>query len=315
MHAQKVFFIGWLHRGSGATHRPSRGGWFELPRVLVLVLCLLVAGCSSTPVAHDLTQTQANQIVSLLNQHGIGAIANRESGGRGRFTVHVKRDHYAQAVALMTEKGLPGEHELSFAELVAGQGLLPASREMEALKLDHAIAAEIEELLREHPSVTTARAVVRLNAVKDPADTAVSLVIQEKSGESIDKLEMVEIVSRAVPGIAKEKVFVSTHKSPSSEIFTSDEGVMRSDGRVLRVPLVPFLLAWRVPTEDYNTLAFAIIACFMVIGMIGGVIGYYYGYSQHGKSVMGGDLPDLKPRTLKLDGVRIDKGRRDLPEN
>lgn len=292
--------------------RPARYGKLGrgLVRCLVVFSLFALAACNSTPVAYDLTQTQANQIVALLNQHGIGAVSSKETGGRGRFTVQVKNDYYAQAVTLINEKGLPGEAALSFSDLVAQQGLMPASREMEALKLDHAMAAEIEEILQTHPGIAAARAVVRMNSNKANSETAVSLVLQEKASSTIDKSEIIELVARAVPGIKRESIFVSAHKSPAAETFLMNEGALNTGSQVLRVPLVPFLLAWRVPEDDYNTLAFAIIGCFMLIGMIGGIIGYYYGFSQQGKIGAEGELPDLKPRTLKLD-----RSRRDLPEN
>jgi type III secretory pathway lipoprotein EscJ len=268
-------------------------------RLIFLVWVILLAGCNSSPIAHDLSQSQATQIVALLNQKGIGAQASKESGSRGRFTVTVKKDKYAQAVALINEKGLPAEPELSFAELVAPQGLLPSSREVEALRLDHAMAAEVEELLQSHPAIASARVVIRM-----------SVVAQERRGHKIDSQEVVQLVLRSVPGIKPENVYVAAHPIAQDEQVDLSHGVYNENGTVIRVPLVPFLSIWRVPEDEYNTLAIALIFCFLVVGVIGGVFGYWYAFGYSNRQHADNDMPEIRQRVLKVERIR-----RDLPEN
>jgi type III secretion protein J len=279
-------------------------------RLSVLVCVILLAGCNSSPIAHDLSQGQATQIVALLNQKGIGAQASRESGSRGRFTVTVKKDKYAQAVALINEKGLPAEPELSFAELVAPQGLLPSSREVEALRLDHAMAAEVEELLQAHPAIASARVVVRMSMVKEVSQASVSVVAQERRGHKIDSQEVIQLVSRAVPGIRPESIFIAAHPMTPDEQVDLSQGVANENGSVIRVPLVPFLSIWRVPEDEYNTLAIALILCFLVVGAIGAVFGYWYAFGYGSRQHVDNDMPEIRQRVLKVERIR-----RDLPEN
>lgn len=296
---------------------PSRERWLppidRLRAVFFVLLTAVLIGCNSVDIAEDLTQTQANEIVSLLNSKGIASVAQKETGGKARYSVEVKRSFYSQAVSLLAEKGLPSEHKETFSEISASHGLLPNSREMEALRLDHALAIELEETLQNHPSVASAKVMARLHFLKDNAPAGVSVVIQERAGAKLDPDEIVQIVLRGVPGIKKESIYISTHLPPEDNIVNSNDGVFNAKGRVIRVPLVPFLLAWRVPEDDYSGLALTLSGCIVLVALVGALVGYWYGYFQQTKRIFETDLPDLSPRSGRLEKL-TDRSRRDLPE-
>ena len=67
---------------------------------LVLVICFLT-GCNSVPVAQDLNQHQATQIVAALNEKGISAVAARESGSKPKYSVTIRESNYSQAVSIL----------------------------------------------------------------------------------------------------------------------------------------------------------------------------------------------------------------------
>lgn len=280
----------------------------RLIRLFVVVGLLLVAGCNSTPIAEGVSQTQANQIVALLNNHGIAAQSSRDTGG-SKYTVEVRRSYYSQAVSLLTEKGYPREEKLTFNELTAQQGFLPSSREMEALRLDHALAGEVEELLESHPAVTEAKVIVRLNSVKENADSGVSVLVQQRFERALQKEEVADIVARAVPGVQRQNITVSLHVLPPEQQIGPNEGVQNVNGKVSRVPLISFLLGWRVPEDDYNGFALTLIGCFVAMVVVGAVAGYWYGYYHQSKHYFEGEPLDGMQPALKLD-----KPRRDLTE-
>lgn len=288
-------------------------------RALMLAALLLLVGCSDRPVAEDMTQRQANRIVAVLNQHGISAVADRGRGGRARYTVSVESGVYSQAVAILHERGLLEEPEIGFRELVAQQGLIPSSRKIEALRLDHAIALELEETLRSLPGIEEAKVLVRLHSVDRDQSPGVSVVVQHLPEHSPAEAELLDLVQRGVPGVEATGVHLAIHQAPSKSLVQLGGGVFMEKGTVVHVPLVPFLAAWRVPEDDYVGLALTLVGCLLGIGAIGGLIGFWFGYYKKSEAVertaegtetprILGDAGRSGPKSRKLIGSRPSSG-------
>jgi len=236
----------------------------------------LSTGCGSSPVADDLGQREANKIVAVLGEHGMEAEVERGRGSKGRYSVKVPSGDFGGAVAILTKLGLPAERGASFEDLMAPSGILPPSQDVEDLRLDRAIAAEIEELLLGYGSVSTASAIVRSHAIPMGAEPSVSIVVQVNKGGSLDQDKVRESVARAVPGVKPSGVSLSV----SEQAF--------GDGGVFQEPLVPFLSYWRVPVSEYNSLAYLLIGLMSVVAFFTGVAGYIYGQYE---GVKGGETP------------------------
>lgn len=266
-----------------------------------------MVACSSAPIAQDIAQSQANEIVALLADNGISAVAQKGSGGGARYSVEVDAEYYTRAISLLHRHGLPGEVKRSFNELVAPQGLIPNSREMESLRLDHALATEIEEAVSNHPGVASVRVIVRASFLKDKSEPAVSAVIQQKPGAALNAEALTGVIQRAVPGMRPENVFVSMESAPALSAGDGGlEGVVNVGGAVVRVPLVPFLFG-RVPKDEYKLFTFGLVGCLVLLGCVGGVLGYWWGYYHRAKPVFDDNDPDARH-------LRLDRVRRDLPE-
>src|SRR5690606_13742545 len=151
----------------------------------------------------------ANEIVALLTSHGMASYSRKEGSSAGSFSVQVKRSLYSEAVQLMAAKGLPSEPRPTFEEFVAAKGILPNSREFEAVRLDHALAMELEDLIVSHPAVATVRAVVRVHALSSEGQGGVSLVIQKRKGVELSPDEVKRLVLQSIPGINSEQVTLS----------------------------------------------------------------------------------------------------------
>lgn len=282
----------------------------RLVKLTLVVQCMLLSGCSSVPVAEDISQSQATEIVAILSDHGISAIASRESGGKGKYSVEVKRSYYSQAVSLLHDKGLPGERKSSFNELISQNGLIPNSREMDALKLDHALATEVEEMMQNHPGIASVRAIVRLNFLKNNQEPAVSLIVQGRPGATVNSDDLVPLVAQIIPGIHKEKVSITIAPVAPDEKLSGSEGVFNDNGKVLRVPLAPFFFFWRVPEDDYAQIALLLFVCIAVVSGVGAILGYWYGYYQHSKHYFDTTLPEIVPRAS-----RAERARREIKNN
>lgn len=239
---------------------------------LIIVLVVFLNGCNTVPISEDLSQSQANEIVAALSERGISASATRETGGRGNFTVEIKRNYYTQAITLLQQLGLPGEKQPSFQELISPRGIIPNSREIEALRLDRARAAEIEDLLKSIPGVVSTRVVVRSGN-----NAGVSVLITTRAGVSFNESEVFEIVTRAVPGVERERIFLAQHDQEKLPGVDTVQGALnQGEGRVVALPLTIFLGGWRVPEDDYNSLALVLVFLMVMLFLLGWVIGFWY---------------------------------------
>lgn len=265
--------------------------------LLVVFAALLLSGCNVTPVAYDLTQKQATEIVAVLSAHGIYAEVSRGVGGRALYTVSVKNGYYTQAVSLLHEKGLPRDPEPSFSDLIESKGFLPNSRELDQVRLDRALALEIEKIIGNLPAVKSVSAIARVN-YSDDAGPAVSLAIAARADAEIDQARLVDLVVKAVPGLTPEQVGISVQKELPAQELATNAGIFTESGKVITVPLTPFLLSFRVPEGDYNGLALTLLGCILVVAVVGGVFGYWYGFYQHSKNLFEADLADLQAPRL-----------------
>ena len=280
--------------------------------IAVFFAVLFFSGCSSTPVVQDLTQNQANEVVAALTSQGIEAIAKKESGGRGLYSVQIPAEQYAEAVSLLHERGLPSEPRPSMNDLLASQGIIPSSREMEALRLDYALGTQVEEELESLPNVQQARCVVRLNFLKNAQTPSVSIVVQHRQGTNPLAAETItDLVQRAIPGVNKNNISLALGDAPelSHSNGSPSEGISRENGAVHKVPLVSFLWLWRVPADEYTELALLFSGALIVVGIAAAGLGYWTCMYHRTRDTVETNLPEVFPKSLRLDRVR-----KDLPE-
>jgi type III secretory pathway lipoprotein EscJ len=243
-------------------------------RLLSLVLSLVfvavfATGCSTSPVADDLGQREANEIVSVLREHGIEARTEKERGSRGHYSVLVPYGRFGEAASILTELGLPQDRRASFTDLVAQSGILPSSREVEALRLDRAVAAELEDLLKGHLAIASASVVVRYHAIEGNGAPSVSVVVQRRPGVPLQASEIRDMVARSIPGIKPDAIVLSMSEQPAAvSLASATKGTK---------PLISFLGFWQVPEDQYNSLAFTLITFLLLVAIMAGLAGYIYG--------------------------------------
>ena len=252
-------------------------GWVSL----VLVL-LAVAGCADVPVAQDLDQAQANQIVASLHDRGIAAEASRQTGAGGKYQVQVKRGDYSAAIAIMRDQNLPSPNKISLDELLASRGLVPNTREIEIMRLERAQAADIEETLENNPAVISARLVVRTKTLSDESQSvtpSVAAVVLLRPETSLDRQQVLDIIARAVPGVSPDQITLLFYTAEQDERIYEAEGAYHDEGkRIVRMPLTRFLWFWRVPEDEYNGLALVVFGMVVVVLVIGLSIGFLLGW-------------------------------------
>lgn len=308
------------HGGAGAHARPAgrrvvRVVAARKSRAAVLAkaaLCgalFLLSGCDTVPIAEDVPQSQAREIVAVLNDNGVPAAASRKSGGGGKYEVRVSGRSYLRANSLLVEHKLPRKEELTSDDLIRGQGLLPQSRELEALKLDRALALQLEELIRANPSVKTATVVVRLNSAGSGGQPGVSVSAAEAEKGAVRREDLAELAARTIPGIKPEQVYVALHQDRAG-----GAGAPGPRGSNASGASVPFLFGiTNIPEDDYAPLAFLFIGSLVVVALSGGLVGFWFGGLHQERPAAAEPpprVPDRLARPARIEG----KPKRDLTE-
>ena len=250
--------------------------------VAFVVLCL--CACGSQPVAQDLSQQQANEIVATLSSLGIKAEASRETGGNGRYRVEVKPGAYSQAVSILHRRNLPSDERPSFQDLIAQRGVIPNSRGIDALRLDRAVATEIEDALEDLPALVSARVLVRrpiaIGSTASPAATTagVAAVLVQRKGAQVDMNEVRQIISRVVPDIPSDQIYIVAHDALPAAGPGNSVGVLSTGEETsIAVPLTAFLWLWRVPDDDYTSLALVLVSMLISVLVLGVLVGMALG--------------------------------------
>ncbi len=279
------------------------------------VLCLFaLVACERVPVAQDLSQKQANTIVAFLAGQGIPAQAEKQTGGKSAFRVLVKSDLYGRSISLMNERGLPGDQRPSFDELIQQKGLIPDSRAMEQLRINRALALQVEEILSLHPGVRDVRvAVHRIQKDEEDASRVSVMLTTDPKGKAPILSDLRSLVLKTVPGITEEDISIVMEKPAEQKLPAGVGGVYQDESGVLRVPLVPFLVFWHVPESEYISFVFLFCGLFVVILLVAISFGYWFGRWRQGESLRKHFAPQLpRPQTSSF---QLESKRPELPED
>ncbi len=245
---------------------------------ITIFVIFTFVGCSDEIVVRGVDQKQANEIVSALATSDINSKVKIDPTSKKLFAVYVSEDNYMKSVSILTSKGLPRENTATFSELIAHHGILPDSKRMESLRLDKALALEIEEAISRFPNISNVSVVVRKEYIKDKEDPSVAILIV--TGASFDNSQIQDtknIVMSAIPGIADEDIKILIREAEPN--YNEDKvGMMNVDGRTFVVSLSKFLGYWEVATKDHKSLSIFFVMLVFFVGVIGIVLGYY-GYA------------------------------------
>lgn len=285
----------------------------------VVALCfavvMILSGCGSSQVADNLSQKESNEIVAALNDHGISAVSQKERGGRGRFSVLVSASEFGTAVSILNKNNLPGEPKVTLAELITPSGFVPNSREIEALRLDHAVAIELEELISSLPAVASAKVIVRLNMQRQGEAPAVSASITTRRGATLNAEEVRQIIVRAVPGTKESNVSLSLAEPHEREVLGEGViGIQNQNGAITRVPLSTLLGVWSVAERDRTSMLAVLAGIVLLVCAMAGAVGFWFGNSLRGKGHQtihrSAPMGDSASRAIRIER----QPHRELPE-
>ena len=194
--------------------------WPHLSKLLlIVVLTVSLAACVTHSLRTGLTESEAQEIVVLLSEHGIDASSVKTAGekkGSVSWTVmiHGGDQNLARAWRVLQENGLPREKDKGLEDVFSNSGMIPTATEEKA-RLLVVISGEISRALKSVDGVVDAHVLVVLpesSPLLDKSErvppTASVLIKYRGSNLPLSEEEVKKLVSRAVEGLQPENVAV-----------------------------------------------------------------------------------------------------------
>jgi type III secretion protein J len=124
------------------------------PAVLLMLVCLALAGCRQPDLLEGLDQQQANEVLSVLQRNNIAAV--KVDAGKTGYTVKIDQVDFSAAVDLLNLYSLPSRPRLQVAEMFPADSLV-ASPRAEKARLYSALEQRMEQSLSVLEGVVSAR--------------------------------------------------------------------------------------------------------------------------------------------------------------
>ncbi len=220
-----------------------------------LGIATLLASCTTT-LERGLTEAQADEVIVVLGEHGIGA-AKETDPSRGDFAIVVGERDVASALGVMRDEGLPRTDAPGAAEAYAEPSLIPTAGE-ERARAASASSADLARSIEAMPGVHDARVHLGLPdpsaaPIDDPSPLATaSVLVRAASDAPIDEAAIRALVAAAVPGLGADHVTVVRVALPAARA--------RSEALVSVGPIFV--------TAGSATLLRALLACMLAVNIL-----------------------------------------------
>ncbi|MGM0555376.1 MAG: hypothetical protein ACQEVA_03260 [Myxococcota bacterium] len=200
----------------------------------VLAFALLFAAACSEPIYHGLQERDANEMVVVLEQHGIDASKRRDPAGDEAWLIEVPPAQSGEAWRVLQKEGLPRREVSGFDKFYPSGGLVPTENEERVLlqfstaqeltrsllKIDGVVDAQVNLVLPEKPRV-------QLESTKiEPPRASVLLKYKVESGEPpVSRESISRLVSGGVEGLEQERVDVIFTRADRSAVPLAESKV------------------------------------------------------------------------------------------
>jgi len=200
----------------------------KMPWIICLTLAgaLLLgsAGCAE-PIYHGIGEVEANEMVVVLEQHGLEAGKERDPEADNKWVVTVPGAERVRAWKVLQDEGLPRPEVSGFSAFYPSGGLVPTSSE-ERVLLQYSTAQELRQTLLAVDSVVGARVNlvlpdkprVRLhNTVIEPPRASVLIKYQPTQAKPpLSEDAVRRLVAGGVEGLSPENIEVIFTRSMRS---------------------------------------------------------------------------------------------------
>jgi len=141
----------------------------NLLKLIVITFTLILTGCREESLLSGLDQSQANEVVSLLQKNNIAAVKKDQI--KAGFSVGVAKSDFASAVDLITLYNLPSAKRVEIADMFPADALISSPR-AEVARIYSAIEQRLEQTLNQMQGVVSSRVHVSYDMNNTDAEKA-----------------------------------------------------------------------------------------------------------------------------------------------
>jgi type III secretion protein J len=205
-----------------------------MPKCLVILSLFLLVGCLKQELQTGLNETEAQEIIVLLKDHGLEAVKQSSAAANQAptWTVSVKGGSQNLFVAwkILQENGLPREKTTGLKDVFSNSSLIPTASE-ERARLIVGISGEIRQTLLSVNGVIDARVHVVIpenSALLEKSEwkpaTASVLVKYQGSQTPLALEDVRKLVANSVEGLQAANVAVVFKKVEATPPTPKDVG-------------------------------------------------------------------------------------------
>ncbi|ENG4186117.1 type III secretion inner membrane ring lipoprotein SctJ [Providencia rettgeri] len=125
-----------------------------LKKLLLISFIGLLLGCDNQLLLSNLSQRQSNEVLAILQEHGVEA--HRKHDNKTGDSIQVSPDNFVIAVDLLRQYNLPSKDPVEIIQAFPGDSLV-ASPQAERTRLLSLIEQRLEQSLLSIPQVVNAR--------------------------------------------------------------------------------------------------------------------------------------------------------------
>jgi type III secretion protein J len=180
-------------------------------RLLAPLLCLLVAACGDQTLYSDLKESQANEMVAVLQNADIAA--SKQTAGEGTWSVTVSPENFSQAAKVLQANGLPRDEFATLGDIFAKKGFVSSPTE-ERARLIYGLSQELSATVSQIDGVLEARvhlAIPEHDPLSDevkPSSAAVFIKYQPGFDLRSQTGPIKSLVTNSIEGLSYDKVSV-----------------------------------------------------------------------------------------------------------
>lgn len=252
----------------------------------LVVLALFCSGCNTTTtVANNIPEREANEIVVLLLSKGIQATkvaapVSTIGGGTGdmMWDISVPASQVSESLSILNHAGLPRMKGRTLLDLFGSQGLVPSDLQ-DRIRYQEGLSGQLASTIRKMDGIMDAN--VQITFPQDETSTqplTASVYVKHRgildNPNSLGVTKIKRLISSAIPGLTIENVSVITDRAPYADINLQDPDQLNDEytytsiwGIVLAKESVP---AFRLVFYTF------IILIFMLICLIAWLLWKFY---------------------------------------
>lgn len=213
-----------------------------------LVASLFLLSACQTEIYSNLSEREANEMLAALMESGIEA--DKSTIGEEMFAIAVANEDVRDALAVLSEQGLPQSNRQSIGQVFAKSGIVSSPFE-ERVRYIYALGEEVAQTLQQIDGVLVARVHVvmpeapELGQEAKPSSAAV--FIKQKVGFDLDFLvpQIRRLVANSIEGVNYEEVsVVLVEAQPQSHAESGTEGDVVETLPGLRVSSGSSMTVW-----------------------------------------------------------------------